>query len=113
MSVSFEEIGQVVATFEAANGVKEGQVCRLTANGKVGPCAKGGDFCGAAVASRGDCAAVAVRGFVTLNYTGTTAPTVGYCALAADGKGGVEVPESGGRSLLVVGVGNGNVTVLL
>lgn len=33
-------------------------------------------------------------GFVTLHYTGTTAPTVGECALAGDGKGGVAVTEN-------------------
>ena len=113
MSVSFEEIGQTAATFQADSGVKVGQVCKITANGKVGPCAAGDDFCGVAVSKKGGYAAVAVRGFVTLNYTGTTAPTVGYCTLAADGKGGVAVPESGGRSLLVVSVENGTVTVLL
>ena len=29
-----------------------------------------------------------------LHYTGTTAPTVGECALAGDGKGGVAVTEN-------------------
>ena len=37
---------------------------------------------------------VQVAGFVTLHYTGTTAPTVGECALAGDGKGGVAVTEN-------------------
>lgn len=31
---------------------------------------------------------------MTLHYTGTTAPTVGECALAGDGKGGVAVTEN-------------------
>lgn len=37
---------------------------------------------------------VQVAGFVTLHYTGTTAPSVGECALAGDGKGGVAVTEN-------------------
>lgn len=113
MSVSFEEIGQVAATFQAESGANMGQVCKITANGKVGPCAAGDNFCGVAVSKKGGYAAVAVRGFVTLSYTGDTAPTVGYCTLAADGKGGVAVPKSGGREYLAVSVENGTVTVLL
>lgn len=113
MSVSFEEIGQVAATFQAESGVMVGQVCKITANGKVGACAAGENFCGVAVSKKGGYGAVAVRGFVTLPYTGTTAPTVGYCTLAADSSGGVTVPKSGGREYLVVSVENGTVTVLL
>lgn len=113
MQVSFEEIGQMAATFQANSGLSLGQVCKLTENGTVGPCAAGDDFCGVVSVQRGGYAAAVVRGFVTLPYTGDTAPAVGWCTLAADGNGGVAVPESGGRSILVVCVENGTVTVLL
>ena len=82
MSVSFEEIGQTVATFQLESGLAVGQVCKITANGKAGACSEGDDFCGVILSKNGDYGAVAVRGFVALPYSGETAPTVGYCALA-------------------------------
>ena len=109
MSVSFEEIGQTVATFQLESGLAVGQVCKITANGKAGACSEGDDFCGVILSKNGDYGAVAVRGFVPLPYS----PTVGYCALAADGKGAVAKASTGGRSLLAVSVENGTVTVLL
>ena len=51
-------------------------------------------FIGVVVGKRDGLACVQVAGFVTLHYTGTTAPTVGECALAGDGKGGVAVTEN-------------------
>ena len=54
----------------------------------------GNDFIGVVVGKRDGLACVQVAGFVTLHYTGTTAPTVGECALAGDGKGGVAVTEN-------------------
>ena len=113
MSVSFEEIGQTVATFQLESGLAVGQVCKITATGKAGACSKGDDFCGVVLAKNGDYGAVAVRGFVTLPYSGETAPAVGYCALAADGDGAVAKASTGGRSLLAVSVESGTVTVLL
>ena len=49
---------------------------------------------GVVVGKRDGLACVQVAGFVTLHYTGTTAPSVGECALAGDGKGGVAVTEN-------------------
>ena len=53
-----------------------------------------GQRSGVVVGKRDGLACVQVAGFVTLHYTGTTAPTVGECALAGDGKGGVAVTEN-------------------
>ena len=66
--------------------------------------------------SRGkDACSVQLRGFVTLPYSGTTAPSLGYNALEADGAGGVKVGESSARERLVVEVDAtaGKVTFLL
>ena len=59
MSVSFEEIGQTVATFQLESGLAVGQVCKITANGKAGACGEGDDFCGVILSKNGDYGAVA------------------------------------------------------
>ena len=98
--ISFDGIGQEVATFEAASGVTAGHVVKMADNGKVSKCSEGDDFCGVALNVRGGCAGVQLRGFVTLKCAGTE--TVGYVSLVADGSGGVKKATSGGVSVLVV-----------
>ncbi len=123
MSVSFEGVGQVCATFLGGK-LTEGQVVKLTGNGTVGACAAGDSFIGAAICCKDDACTVQVGGFVTVSYSGT-APTAGWCVLTADGNGGVkaaaaseaaedEVAESG-RMLPVVAVDTTakTVTILL
>lgn len=100
--ISFDGIGQEVATFEAASGVAAGHVVKMADNGKVGKCDAGDSFCGVALNVRGGCAGVQLRGFVTLSCAGTE--TVGYVNLVADGSGGVKEATSGGVSTLVVSV---------
>ena len=62
--ISFEGIGQQVATFEAAAGVTAGHVVKMSDNGKVSKCSEGDDFCGVVLNVRGGCAGVQLRGFV-------------------------------------------------
>lgn len=100
--ISFEGIGQVMATFLAEEGVKAGQVVKVTDNGTVAACTAGEAFCGLALNVRGGCAGVQLRGFVTLQCAGTE--STGYVCLCADGEGGVKQSESGGVSMLVVSV---------
>ena len=47
--VSFEEIGGVMATFLAGEGVKKGQMVTIAAGSTVGACVEGGAFCGVAL----------------------------------------------------------------
>lgn len=101
MSVSFEGVGQVCATFLGGK-LTEGQVVKLTGSGTVGACAAGDSFIGAAICCKDDACTVQVGGFVSVGYSGT-APAVGWSALAADGKGGVK-SASGGAVRLVVDV---------
>ena len=101
MSVSFEGVGQVCATF-LGGGLQEGQVVKVTEPGTVGPCGAGDGFCGTALCCKDDACMVQVAGFVTVGYTGTP-PAVGYASLCADGTGGVKV-SAGGRSRLVADV---------
>lgn len=101
MRVCFEEIGHMSATFAAESG-EGGQVCKVSGNGAVAPCADGEAFCGVMEGVRKGFAAVQLHGFVTLPYTGT-APTLGYNNLVANANGGIKV-GSAGKSCLVVSV---------
>ena len=105
MKVSYEGIGALYATF-SCGALTEGVPVRVSAAGSVSACSKGNEIAGVAAAvSRGkDACSVQLRGFVTLPYSGTTAPSLGYNALVADGDGGVQVVTSGGRSCLTVHV---------
>lgn len=108
---SFEDIGAVTATFAADQGVEGGQVVKVTANSTVGACADGDDFCGVALEPRKGAAAVQVKGFVTVSCTGDL--TLGWTALAADGKGGVKAATSGGVTALVVSASGGSAVICL
>ena len=61
--VSFEGIGEVMATFYAGEGVKGGQVVKLGGDGEVIPCGAGERFCGLAVSGSAGYAGVQVAGF--------------------------------------------------
>lgn len=87
MSISFDGVGQVCATFWDG-GVAAGQVAAVTKAGTVGVCGDGKSFCGAAVHCRDGACAVQVRGFLKAKFSGG-APGVGQAALCGDGQGGV------------------------
>lgn len=99
MNVSFEEIGRLAVTF-AQDGCESGQVCKVSANGTVAPCAAGDKFCGVVEGVRGGVAGVQVAGFATVAVSGSL--NVGYVNLCADGNGGVKAGT--GREYLVVSV---------
>ena len=103
--VSFEDIGAVTATFAADQGVEGGQVVKVTANSTVGACADGDDFCGVALGPRQG------AGGVQVSCTGSL--TLGWTALAADGKGGVKAAASGGVTALVVSASGGSAVICL
>lgn len=116
MKVCYEGIGELCATFSCGNLAEGAPVC-VSAAGTAAACGKGNEIAGVVKAvSRGkDAYSVQLRGFVTLPYSGTTAPSLGYNALEADGAGGVKVGESSARERLVVEVDAtaGKVTFLL
>lgn len=107
MAVSFEAIGEKYVTFLKGSGAAEGEVCKLTANRTVGACAEDDAFCGVVSQIRGNLAAVTLSGYAEVSYSGSTAPTVGYSLLSADGEGGVAVNEDG-KAYLVVSVDTTN-----
>ena len=100
--ISFEDIGAVVATFAAEEGLG-GQVVKVTGNGQVNACADGDAFCGVALEGRGGIAGVQVKGFAQVKTTGEVA--LGWTKLAADGAGGVKA-DAAGREYLVVEADN-------
>lgn len=103
MKVSYEGIGEIVATFQVGAGVKAGQVVKMDASGRVAACNAGDRFCGVALAPVQGYGAVQVGGFVSAAYSGS-APAVGFVRLAADGQGGVAVNEDSGGEVLVAAV---------
>lgn len=103
MDVSLKGFGEAIATFEAEPETAAGVPVKLTAGGKVGPCADGDAFCGVAANARCGYAAVQLSGYVRLPYGGT-APAVGYRTLCAAADGKIKIAETGGRSLLVTDV---------
>ena len=113
MNISYQDIAQVCASFQAGTGLSEGKLCKVTANGTVGSCTNGDVFHGVTGKVHNGMAAVTLRGFVTVKYAGT-APAVGECALAAASAYEVQIAD-GGRSCLVVNVDTANqeVTILL
>ena len=107
--VSFEGIGEVAATFYAGEGVKAGQVVKVSGDSTVGPCATGEDFCGVAGQVRDGCVGVQVEGFAQVSCSDSTV-TVGRVALVSDGNGGVKKGE-GREYLVVTDDGAGTITI--
>lgn len=96
MRISFDGIGEVAATFqvEESSALKAGDAACLTGDMQVG-LGKTGDIpCGVVLSVAKDgCAGVQIGGLAQVRYSGTTAPQAGWCALCADGAGGVSIPE--------------------
>ena len=114
--VSFEGIGEVVASFYAEGALKSGQTVQSGGNSAVKLCPAGERFCGVAAGqSRMGCVAVQTGGFAQVSC-GDAAVTVGYVALVGDGNGGVKKAASGGsgQEYWVVAVdGAGTITIKL
>lgn len=106
MSISYEGIGQYAVTCHSSEGVTVGAPVKFSANDTVAVCSAEDCIGGVVLSKSRDAAACAVllSGIVTLPYSGSTAPAVGFAQLAADGKNGVKVAASGGRSYLVLAV---------
>lgn len=109
--ISFADIGAVTATFMTAGEVKGGQVVKLTANGKVGPCSDNDKFCGVALNPRLGAAAVQVKGFIEVPCSGSITP--GWATLAANGKGGVKTASAGVNVLVVSAQPDGTAVLCL
>ena len=109
MKVSFEGIGENVITFynDMLKPAELGNPVKMSANGEVSACSSADRFFGVCIDSDTDYAAVQTAGYIHVNYSGETAPTVGFVKLAADGNGGVAV-NSAGNELVVIDVDTAN-----
>lgn len=111
MKTSFKGFNEKVLTFECDTEITAGTPAKLSDNGKVAAASAGDRFIGIVLDCRGGFATVQVGGFVTVGYTGTTAPTVNYAKLVADGAGKVKVDATNGGEKLVICVDTTDKTV--
>lgn len=102
MSVAFYGTQETVLSFEAGDSVTAGWPVVISDNNQVADAEDGGIPAGVALHARNGIAAVQVKGYAELPYTGT-APGLGWSALAADGLGGVKT-DPASRACLVVSV---------
>ena len=112
MEISFEGIGQVAATFAAADNVQPGMAVALTGDSTVGLVKAGDVPCGMVLSVKGGMAAVQVAGMAKVGYSGT-APTVGYGAIACDGAGKIKTVTTGGINCLILSVNTGDSTAVI
>ena len=112
--ISFDGIGEVVATFTCGADVKAGQVVKASGNGAVDKCGDGERFCGVAHTAEDGSAAVQVGGLVKVAAAEGVA--VGWNKLLADGTGGIKKDSASpatGVDYLVISVDSGSAVVRL
>lgn len=102
MKVSFEGIGEQVVSFTSTGTVK-GNFVKMSGNGQVAACSAADNFMGYCIEAENGFADVMTHGYISCEYTGTTAPTVGFGQLTADAGGKVK-PANTGREYLIVNV---------
>ncbi len=115
MNISYEEIGQVLVTCQAAEGVGEGAVVKMGEDGKTAPCTAGERFCGQCLSVAEDgYAGVQVGGFVTVACADAGVKP-GWVKLTANGTGGVKKAgtDEDGQDLLVMGSDGENAVLRL
>lgn len=99
-SISYEGVGQMMATFQCGEAVKMGQVVKVSNDSTVAPCAAGERIAGMAVVVRDGFASVQLSGFIAVKAAGVS--TTGWVKLSADGSGGMKADEGAGTPYLVV-----------
>ena len=111
MEISFEGIGQVAATFAAAEGIEAGMAVALTADSTIGM-GKGGDApCGKVLSVKNGMAAVQISGMMGVGYSGS-APAIGMNTIAVDGSGKIKT-ATGGISCMVMSVNTADGTAVI
>ena len=103
MNLSLNGYGTGYVTLEAAEGLTEGVLAKISANHTAAAAGDGEAFIGPVLSVRDGLALVQLSGICTVAYTGG-APTLGYDMLAADASGGIKTTEAGGRTVLVTAV---------
>lgn len=112
MEFSFEGIGQVAATFAAAEGLQPGMAVTLTADSTVGLGKAGDAPCGMVLSTKNGMAAVQISGMAKVGYSGT-APAIGHATVGVDGNGKIKTVTSGGLGCLIVSVNTADSTAVI
>ena len=107
MAISFDKIGEVCATFYG--DAQKDDIVTISSNNTVSKAASGSGVAGVCVDSHNGKCTVAVKGFVTLGYSGTI--TFGRQTVVCDGNNAVKVAEAG-TSVLVVSVDTASKTIV-
>lgn len=102
MKISLDGFNNKSATLVAAAGTEKGDIVSLSNNLTVSTASQGAAFCGVCEDVRDGYATVLLEGYTRVSYS-STAPSLGFAVLAADGSGGVKTAQSG-RTCLVVEV---------
>lgn len=89
----YDGIGAVAISMKS-QGAEAGAPFKVCENDTACPAASGEVFHGICQWQKEDMATVQTAGFVTLPYTGSAVPAVGYCKLVADGNWGVKVDST-------------------
>ncbi len=111
MSISFNGFNEKAITLKTTSQLAKNSFVKISANDTVAACAQGDVFCGIVATSDKKYATVITSGTVTVPFTGT-APTLGFCKLAANGTNGVCVDSTDGRTCLVLNSKNNEVTFI-
>lgn len=111
MNTSFKGFGENAVTFEADTTLTTAGVpVKITAGGKVAPCANGDKICGVALSVRDGFACVQLKGYTELPLDGEVA--LGFVSIAAK-TGGKVSANAAGREVLVLSAENGTVGFIL
>ena len=103
MSVEFGGMGSMVVTMKAA-AVTTGGIAGMDGNDTVRNANGGVAPVGVVLNKRSNHAAVQIRGYVRVKYSGSPAPVLGWNRLVTDGAGGLRPEQTGetGRACLAV-----------
>lgn len=108
---AYDSIGQVCITAEVESDLPVKSICVYDDMNYAIAASEGDNIQGVLVARHKDRGTIQVRGFVTVPFTGTTTPHVGFCPLVAAANGaGVKV-QTGEKEYLVTELDNTAKTV--
>ncbi len=109
--ISYEGIGEVVATCIAEGDVCGGTIVKMSGANTVTTCSDGDLFCGMAMQPRDSVTSVQFKGFMTVCYEGEK--EYGWVNLVSDGQGGVKEAETGVTAQLIQRNDNGTAVICL
>lgn len=104
MNISLNGYGTGYVTLEAAEGLTEGVLAKISANHTAAAAGDGEAFIGPVLSVRDGLALVQLSGICTVAYTGPAPPPWAMICSAADASGGIKTTEAGGRTVLVTAV---------